>query len=189
MKLKKRFRFAILLIAILLIANLGNIGRLIYPVKYMNYIKSSAETYNIDPYLIMSIIKSESNFDQEAVSHKSATGLMQIMEPTANWLAEKMDLSDFDYSQITDPELNIKMGCYYINYLLNSYDGNVQNALAAYNAGQGTVNEWLKNKAYSEDGKTLTNIPYPETRTYVRRIETCEKMYRLLYKIRSEKLV
>lgn len=189
MKLKKRFRFALLLILVLLIANLGNIGRLIYPVKYMNYIKGSAETYHIDPYLIMSIIKSESNFKTDAVSHKSATGLMQIMEPTAEWLAEKMELKNFEYSQITDPKLNIDMGCYYIDYLLDSYDGNVQNALAAYNAGQGKVNEWLANKAYSEDGKTLTNIPYPETRLYVKRIATNEKMYRLLYKIRQEKLV
>lgn len=189
MRLKKRFWLALLLVIIILILNLGNIGRLIFPVKYMNYIKSSAQTYNIDPYLIMSIIKSESNFESDAVSHKSATGLMQIMEPTAKWLAEKMELDSFDYSQITDPALNINMGCYYIDYLLDRYDGNVENALAAYNAGQGTVNGWLANKDYSKDGKTLTQIPYPETRNYVRRTLANEKMYRLLYKIRPAELV
>ena len=115
-KVKRRILLAAL---ILLLLNLGNLGRMLYSVQYMDYIKQYAALYEVDPYLIMSMIKSESNFDENAVSHKEATGLMQITRPTALWLAERMALSDFRYEDITEPALNIEMGCYYVAYLLN----------------------------------------------------------------------
>ena len=105
------------------------------------------------------------------------------MEPTAKWLAEKMELPDFDFADILNPEQNIDMGCYYMAYLLDLYGGNVENALAAYNAGEGTVNGWLQNPAYSQDGKTLKTIPFPETETYVARVLRNKKMYERLYEI------
>lgn len=172
-------------ILLVLIVNLGNLTRRFYPVKYMNYIKTYSAEYDVDPYLIMSIIKAESNFEHEAVSNRQASGLMQLMEPTALWLAEKMNLPDFQYSGITEPELNIKMGCFYVAYLLELYEGNEKNALAAYNAGEGTVSRWLADKACSKDGKTLTYIPYPETRRYITQVTNNQKVYQLLYKIRS----
>ncbi|MBR5236561.1 MAG: lytic transglycosylase domain-containing protein [Clostridia bacterium] len=170
---------------ILLLLNSANIARLVYPVKHMSYIKQYAAKHEVDPYLIMSIIKSESNFDQNAVSSMHATGLMQIMEPTAVWLAEGMGLNDFQYEDITDPALNINMGCYYVAYLLRLYDGNVKNALAAYNAGEGTVDRWLLDEKCSKDGKTLQHIPYHETRHYITQVTNNVKIYRILYKIRQ----
>ncbi len=175
---------AVILIVILLL-NTANIARLFYPVRYMNHIKQYASEYNVDPYLVMSIIKTESNFDETAVSKKNASGLMQIIEPTALWLAERMGLSDFTYDRITEPELNIQMGCYYISYLLTLYDGNEKNALAAYNAGDGTVDRWLANSDYSKDGITLSNVPYPETRKYITKVMNHRRIYRLLYRLRS----
>ena len=135
--------------------------------------------------MVISIIKAESNFDETAVSHKNASGLMQIIEPTALWLADRMGLSDFSYDQITEPELNIQMGCYYISYLLTLYDGNEKNALAAYNAGDGTVDRWLTNSEYSEDGVSLSQVPYPETRRYITKVMNNRRIYRLLYRLRS----
>ncbi len=181
-KVKRRILLAAL---ILLLLNLGNLGRMLYSVQYMDYIKQYAALYEVDPYLIMSMIKSESNFDENAVSHKEATGLMQITRPTALWLAERMALSDFRYEDITEPALNIQMGCYYVAYLLNLYEGNVKNMLAAYNAGAGTVDGWLGDADCSKDGKTLFYVPYPETRRYITQVTNHEKMYRLLYKIRK----
>jgi len=175
-----------LLLLIVFLANLGNLARLLYPVKYVEHIKKYAAQYDIDPYLIMSIIKTESNFDSDAVSNKKASGLMQIIEPTALWLADKMELEDFQYENITDPELNIQMGCYYVHYLLDIYEGNEENAMAAYNAGEGTVNRWLENKEYSSDGKTLHTIPYPETKHYINKLKNNRKIYGLLYKIRLD---
>ncbi len=191
MKPKKRKwkwgRWISLLLLLILLLNTANIARLIYPVKYMDYVKQYALEYDLDPYLIMSVIKTESNFKQDAVSHKNATGLMQIMEPTAFWLAEKMELPDFQYEDVADPKLNIRMGCYYINYLLSLYDGDIKNALAAYNAGEGTVMKWLSDKEYSKDGKTLFFIPYPETRRYITKITNNQQIYELLYRVDSEK--
>ncbi|MGN1059823.1 MAG: lytic transglycosylase domain-containing protein, partial [Clostridia bacterium] len=153
------------------------------------HIKKYAAAYEVDPYLIMSMIKTESNFDQDAVSHRQAAGLMQIIEPTALWLSDRMDLTDFQYEDITEPALNIQMGCYYIAYLLELYDGNVKNAVAAYNAGEGTVNRWLTDSACSKDGENLSYIPYPETRHYITQVINNQKIYRLLYKIRPAQSV
>lgn len=184
MKAKKRITVLIIfLFLILFITNLGNLARLLYPVKYIEHIKKYAVEYNVNPYLIMSMIKTESNFNSDAVSNKNASGLMQIIEPTALWLSDKMDLKDFRYESITEPELNIQMGCYYIRYLLDIYEGNEENATAAYNAGEGTVNRWLADKDYSTDGKTLHTIPYPETRHYINKLKNNRKIYQLLYKI------
>ncbi len=184
MKVKTWKKWILIGLLIILVANAGNFLRLLYPVKYMNYIKIYSAEYQIDPYLIMSIIKAESNFDHEAVSTKNASGLMQIMKPTALWLADRMEMADFDYAKITEPDINIKMGCYYIDYLLGLFDGDVKNALAAYNAGEGNVSQWLADETCSSDGKTLFYVPFPETRRYITRVTNYEKMYRLLYKIR-----
>ncbi|MBE7048754.1 MAG: lytic transglycosylase domain-containing protein [Ruminococcaceae bacterium] len=178
----KPWIFTILLIV--LFVNIPNLARLIYPVQYIDHIKKQAEEYHVDPYLIMSMIKAESNFDKDAVSHRKATGLMQITEPTANWLAQRMGIEDFQYANITDPSINIEMGCYYMAYLLDLYQGDKKNALAAYNAGEGTVGQWLLDEACSKDGKTLTYVPYPETRHYIAQVSNNETIYRLLYNIK-----
>ncbi|MBE7034583.1 MAG: lytic transglycosylase domain-containing protein [Ruminococcaceae bacterium] len=188
MKIKWK-KWVLLLIVFVLLLNTTTIARVFYPVKYMNYIKESCEMYQVDPYLIMSIIKSESNFKKDAVSRKNATGLMQIMEPTAYWLAERNGLSGFDYENITDPAINIQLGCSYVAYLLELYDGDEKNALAAYNAGEGTVSRWLSDPKCSNDGKTLHFIPYPETRHYIRQVSANKKVYTWLYEVRSAVIV
>lgn len=185
-KKKKRIKWArlfILLLIIVLALNHRNIARKIYPAGYMDYIRTYSAMYQVDPYLVLSVIKAESNFNENAVSQKNAAGLMQVIEPTANWLAKRMGLTDFSYENIKDPKLNIQIGCYYISYLLDLYDGNTATALAAYNAGEGTVNKWLKNSEYSKDGKNLSFIPYPETRHYITKVTNNQKMYQTLYKI------
>ncbi|MBQ9914570.1 MAG: lytic transglycosylase domain-containing protein [Clostridia bacterium] len=186
-KKKRRIFLLIAVFSLILILNIGNIGRLFYPVKYIDSVKKYTNEYRLDPYLIMSIIKAESNFNADAVSGKNATGLMQIMEPTAMWLSDKLGLDDFSYEDITDPDTNIRMGCYYIAFLLEHYEGNTDNALAAYNAGQGNVDRWLSDKACSKDGKTLSHIPYPETRLYIDQVTNNEKVYRALYKVQPDK--
>lgn len=188
-KKKKRIKWARLLILLLIIVlalNHRNIARRIYPAGYMDYIRTYSAMYQVDPYLVLSVIKAESNFDENAISQKNATGLMQIIEPTAFWLAKRMELTGFSYENIKDPKLNIQMGCYYISYLLELYGGNTATALAAYNAGEGTVNKWLKNEEYSKDGKNLSFVPYPETRHYITKVTNNQKMYQALYKISSD---
>jgi len=178
---KKAIRWLCFLLCLILALNAGTIARLIYPLRHEDIIYEQAGKYNLDPDLLMGVIKTESNFNEHALSHKNASGLMQIIEPTALWLADKMDLTNFSYESICDPELNISMGSYYVSYLLDRYEDNIKTALAAYNAGMGNVDAWLADTSLSEDGINLKNIPFPETKRYVTKVINSQRMYELLY--------
>lgn len=155
--------------------------KMAYPLEYKAEIIVYANMYELDPYLVMGLIFTESRFDPDAVSTAGATGLMQIMPETGAWLAEKMELSDFDSAQLYDEAFNIRMGCYYLK-LLSDYYGVLRTALAAYNAGIGSVNGWLRDPACSADGVTLDTIPYPETAEYVEKVAENAEMYLALYR-------
>ncbi len=148
-----------------------------YPVKYYEEVSKYSKAYNIRPEIILSVIKVESSFKRKAVSEKGAKGLMQITDSTAEFIAKRLDESDYD---IFSAETNIKFGSYYLSYLLTRFS-NDEVALCAYNAGEGTVSSWLNDKRYSNDQKTLTKIPYPETANYLRRIKKCLKKYLKYY--------
>ena len=104
---------------------------------------------------------------------------MQIIESTADWIIEESDI-DAQRDEYKNPEINIQMGSWYLRYLLD-YFGEKEVSLAAYNAGMGNVNKWLKNEKYSKDGKSLIKIPFKETRDYVRKVLMSEEIYKLLY--------
>ncbi len=149
-----------------------------YPIKYQKEIEYYCKDYSIDITLVYSIINVESSFNPNAVSPKGAIGLMQVLPSTAQFISTKLDEKDYD---LKEPKTNIRFGCYYIKYLLNKY-GERDTAVCAYNAGEGKVNEWLKNQNYSKDGKTLYNVPYKETREYLKKINKNYKRYAFLYK-------
>ena len=130
--------------------------------------------------LVYALIKAESNFDSAAVSQKGARGLMQLMDTTAAWCSEK---SGIPLRDILNPEENIALGAFYLGYLCEMYDGNIETALAAYNAGYGRVNSWLRDRAYSPEGQTLSFVPFPETRQYVKKV----MLYKSIYEKRLEK--
>ena len=106
---------------------------------------------------------------------------MQITEPTAQWIAEKMNFKAYKFNQLTKPEINISMGTWYLAYLLNLYSDDETLALCAYNAGRGNVDQWLKNPLYSSDGRCLQKIPFPETESYIHKIERYRRIYKFLY--------
>ena len=150
-----------------------------YPLQYFDVIHECAIEYGLPPELVCAVIHAESKFDKDAISDKGAAGLMQIVESTAYWLAPKIGMSDFDYAQIFDPEINIRLGSYYLSMLEQQY-GDIDMALCAYNAGNGNVDQWLQDSEYSDDGKTLIDIPFRETREYVKRVTGNQKIYRLI---------
>ncbi len=154
----------------------------LYPLRYSEYINVYSNEYNLDKYLVMALIKTESNYIYDAHSGV-ASGLMQITSETATWIAEKTDIVLDD---IFNPKTNINMGCYYLSYLLDYYDYDEKLALCAYNAGMGNVNKWLGNEEYSKDGKTLDQIPFAETKQYIEKIEKCKKIYINLYQNKEE---
>lgn len=138
-----------------------------FPLRYLDIINRYSSIHNVDPVLVASIINVESRFNPYAVSHAGASGLMQLMPGTAEWIAETLGIDNFNFNEdIFNPEVNINMGTWYISRLLNNhYDISV--ALAAYNAGSGNVANWLSDSNFSNDGLTLDYIPFGETRRYV----------------------
>lgn len=172
----------ILIILFLCFINIRNFAKLLYPVKYSEYVWQYSSKYNIDPYLVLAVIKAESNFNPEAKSNKKAHGLMQIMPDTGKWIAEKTAVEGFKEEMLLEPELNIKMGCWYIDNLSKEFNRDTDLVLAAYNGGRGNVKKWLNNRKYSYDGEKLDNIPFKETDEYVKRVKTNYRIYLKLYK-------
>lgn len=163
--------------------NIDSISRkYIYPIEYSSLVESSAAETGIDKYLIYAVIKTESGFNNEAESNVGARGLMQLMEDAFDWVKFRMgDERDIDYDDMYDPGYNIEYGSFLIKLLYEEY-GDVKTALAAYHSGRGNVNEWLKDKKYSSNGKTLDEIPSSATKHYVNKVMTAYEGYTNLYK-------
>lgn len=117
----------------------------IYPLKYANYVEKYAEENNLDVMLVYAIIKAESNFEPNITSSSGAMGLMQIMESTAKEISTKKELELSTKEMLYQPEINIMLGTAYFAQLLKNYEGNINLALAAYNAGIGNVAKWIDN--------------------------------------------
>ncbi len=164
--------FSIVFLFILL--SLNSAYTFFFPLYHAEYItKLGYENYK----LVHSVIKAESNFNNKVKSSKGAVGVMQILPSTANFIVEKYSLKKGD---LYDAEYNILIGVFYIKYLEKKFLY-VENVLAAYNAGEGNVIKWLKDIRYSNDGKSLDDIPFEETRNYVKRVKKFYKIYDFLY--------
>ncbi len=149
-------------------------------VKHKELIDETANKYSLDKHLVYALIMTESKFDAGAKSLKDASGLMQLTPDTALWCAEKIGDANLA-AEVTVPEVNVNLGCFYLKYLLDMYDGEESAALAAYNAGSGNVDKWLNDSAYSPDGRVLTGAPFPETDQYIKKVTFFKKLYTLLY--------
>ncbi|MCL2873674.1 MAG: lytic transglycosylase domain-containing protein [Defluviitaleaceae bacterium] len=154
-----------------------------YPLKHVDLIIRHANENDLSPAFVAAVIRAESRFRETAVSHRGAKGLMQIMDSTGEWLAGEIGIVGFETEHVFDPEINIQIGSFYLRRLLNQFGGDQTVALAAYNAGSGTVRGWLNDPRFSSDGKTLSYIPFPETRTYVERIERFVKVYEIYFRV------
>ncbi len=150
-----------------------------YPLEYAEEIVCASERYGVSVADICAVIHTESGFAPDAVSSRGAVGLMQIMPDTFIWLADKRGATVTE-DMLLDPYTNIDYGVYYIAYLRDIL-GDMQLVHAAYNAGINRVREWLANPEYSEDGASLTNIPFKETRGYLEKISTAKEHYLRLY--------
>ena len=181
MTLKKVIALFLALLCILPLVYFGTLSALktLYPLEYEDYVEVYSKENNLSPAFVYAVIHCESGFDKKAVSNVGATGLMQIMPDTFNWIKTKTDFTE-DYSDATDPETSIKFGCFLYGYLLSKY-GRVQEALAAYHAGIGNADKWLSDERYSSDGETLHTIPFPTTSKYVKKVILTENIYEKLY--------
>ena len=182
-KPRKLIVLIIILLTMVIGAQYGKeyVKRTVYPMKHVDAIKEYSKEFNIDPWLVVSVIWVESKFDNMATSSKDARGLMQVTPPTGEWAFEKLGLSDFDSELLYDPEINIRIGSWYLDNLRTEFDGSMELVLAAYNGGSGNVTEWLKDERYSDDGKTLNKIPFTETENYVKRVLDTYEKYKEIY--------
>jgi soluble lytic murein transglycosylase len=145
--------------------------RLRYPLDYEHIVSGHAKNYDLDPALLAAVIYRESKFDAQAKSDSGAIGLMQLLPDTAEGIALHTGGSQFELSDLWDPEINVRYGAFYLRRLLNKY-GNVRLALAAYNAGQANVDEWVA------EGK---GIVFPETRQYIDEVLRARDVYAKTY--------
>lgn len=180
--IRRAISLAILLSVILLgVSRIDLLQKLMYPLDYDNIVQKYAEEYDLDPLLVHSVIRVESGHDASAASGKGAIGLMQIMPDTGQWASEKIGMKSFTEDMLYDPEINIMIGCWYLRYLIDEFEGNKANAISAYNGGIGNVLKWLETHEYSPDGENLENIPFEETRNYVERVLGSYEKYKELY--------
>jgi soluble lytic murein transglycosylase len=146
-------------------------NRLRYPLAYEPIVRGHARNYDLDPALLAAVIYQESKFDADARSDAGAVGLMQLQPETAKGIAIRTGGSRFRVDDLTNPEINVRYGSWYLRHLLQKY-GDEELALAAFNAGQGNVDRWRR------EGK---GIAFAETRAYVERIDELKRIYRDAY--------
>ncbi|MBR3456717.1 MAG: lytic transglycosylase domain-containing protein [Selenomonadaceae bacterium] len=154
----------------------------LYPYPYQDEVRQYAEEYEVDSDLVIAVIKTESNFKEKAKSHRGAVGLMQIMPDTAKWIAKQLGDKDYSVKKLHEPETNIRYGIWYLSELQKEFDHNPVLVLAAYNAGRGNVKSWMKKNHWDMDFEDIDEIPFGETREYVRRVLKNREKYRELYR-------
>lgn len=146
------------------------------PLPYAGTIRTAAARFSVDPYLVAAVVRVESGFRPDARSVRGAVGLMQLMPPTAAWIAGKTGVR----GSLTDPDVNLTLGVWYLHYLLQHYHGNLKLALAAYNSGPDRVDRWLAAGRIRPD-VAVDTIPYAETRLFVGRVLWYYRAYRVVY--------
>lgn len=182
---------AVLLVIVLVVlfAN-ERIFEWIYPIKFEEQIEEASEAYGVDKYLLAAIIRTESNYRTDKVSVKGATGLMQIMPETADWLAESAGMDVPLGDRLFEPELNIRLGAMYVRMLTDQFADRLGKdeprsdlalIAAAYNAGPGAVTRWLSEGTWSGLYRESGQIPYGETRHFVERVIYYYNKYQKVY--------
>lgn len=153
----------------------------LYPFPYQDLVSHYAQANRLDPYLVASVIKAESKFSNLAKSPRGAMGLMQMMPETAEWVAKQMDETSFKVDHLNDPDVSIRFGTWYLASLRKEFKNNDVLALAAYNGGRGNVKQWMKEYNWSSDFADIDQIPFKETRQYVRQVLSDREKYKKLY--------
>jgi soluble lytic murein transglycosylase len=153
------------------------------PLRHDDIIRQQAADKKVDPSLIAGVIYTESRF-RDQTSHAGAKGLMQLMPETADYIARKSGGTRFERADLATPQINIAYGTWYLRYLLDKYDGNTILTLAAYNGGEGKVDEWrAAAAAKGEKFRVASHIPFQETRDYVHRVLRARADYRRNYSV------
>ncbi len=155
--------------------------RLIFPQPYWGDLTADSERNGLDPYLVASLIRQESEFNAGAVSPAHAYGLMQLLPSVGKEIAKKEGMRGFQPASLLNPSVNLQLGTRNLRLVLDRFGGQAEYALAAYNAGDVPVRQWMSASDYKDVPEFVESIPYTETREYVQAILRNREMYRTLY--------
>ncbi|HEY6781348.1 MAG TPA: lytic transglycosylase domain-containing protein, partial [Thermoleophilaceae bacterium] len=147
------------------------------PLRHDDIIRQQAADKGVNAALVAAVIYEESRF-RDQTSHAGARGLMQITPATADFIARQTGGNRFVQEDLATPQINIAYGTYYLRYLLDRYDGNETLAVAAYNAGHGNVDAWVRAAGGEDAFDAERDIPFPETRAYVANVLERRDQYR-----------
>jgi soluble lytic murein transglycosylase len=153
----------------------------LFPKAYWDALKTYSNQNELDPYLVASLIRQESEFNPGAISHANAYGLMQLLPSVGKRVAKEVNLRSFSTSKLLDPTANIQLGTRYFRQMIEDNGGKVEYALAAYNAGNHRVVQWLADGTYRDVPEFVESIPFTETREYVQAIVRNVSVYKRLY--------
>jgi soluble lytic murein transglycosylase len=154
--------------------------RILYPEPYWETIKTESAKNNLNPYLVASLIRQESEFNPAAISYANAYGLMQLLPSVGRAMAREEGMGHFQTFQLLDPETNIKLGTRYLRQMLDHFGGVEEYALAAYNAGDNRVTDWQAAGPYQGIDEFVESIPFTQTREYVEAIMRNQETYRAI---------
>ncbi len=152
-----------------------------YPYGYRDYVDYYSAQNSIDPLFTLAVIREESRFQPEVGSFAGALGLMQIIPSTGQGIANQIGIPDFDSSMLLDPETSIKMGTFYLRQQLNSFSENKFYTCGAYNGGPGAMSKWIASRGNKDIDEFIENIPYDETRKYIKKVMGSYYFYQMLY--------
>jgi soluble lytic murein transglycosylase len=161
---------------------------LAYPRSHATEVRRAVEDFGVPPELVLAVMRQESGFDESASSWASARGLMQVILPTARQIAKQLNMHDFAANQLEDPATNIRFGTWYLAKLLQEFDGNVLPAVASYNAGPSAVKQWLQDHGSAAGDEFVEDIPFRETRDYVKHVVANYAVYSQLWSNRPHRL-
>ncbi|MCL6593009.1 MAG: lytic transglycosylase domain-containing protein [Alicyclobacillus sp.] len=183
---------AVLLVAVVFLITSNTFWRWMYPIGYQTDIQQAGALVHIDPLLVASVIRVESQFHSADVSHAGAVGLMQLMPDTALWIAGQWPDKRWipgplpgnqaeRLAQLANPSVNIRLGSWYLHYLIERFHGNQVAAVAAYNAGPQRVEGWLADGVWDGRLQSSNEIPVGETRHFVGRVFYNYALYERIY--------
>jgi soluble lytic murein transglycosylase len=153
----------------------------LFPRPFWDELKRDAMANQLDPHLVASLIRQESEFNPSAISHANAMGLMQLLPSVGKGLAKEMKIRHFSPDDLLVANTNLQLGTRYFKHMVDHYGGQVEYALAAYNAGEDRVDDWRKNGQFKDIEEFVESIPFRETREYVQAIMRNAILYKLLY--------
>ncbi len=157
----------------------------IYPYHYRGVIEKYSQQYQVDEYLVIAMVKTESKFQPEAVSGFGAMGLRPLRPEPAIWSSGQLDDTGFYLDQLKEPQCNIRYGSWYLASLQEEFQGNEVLMLAAYNAGRGNVLSWMKQYGWDYSFNNPEEIPYRETQEYVKSVLGNRNKYQKLYEVKE----